>query len=125
MNYCNVTILGRLTRDPDLRQTNAGTDVCNIGLAWNRRVKRGDQWEDEPCFINGTVWGARGAALSRNFRKGDPIFVVGDLRINRWTDRENRERQDLVLHVSAWQFTAGAPRDAGVPADAGGDDPPF
>lgn len=124
-NYCNVTILGRLTRDPDVRQTGNGTDVCNIGLAWNRRIKRGDNWEDEPVFINGVIWGARGAAFGRNFSKGDPVFVVGELKINEWTDRENRQRKDIVLHVNEWQFTAGAPREAGVPSGEEGDDTTF
>lgn len=113
-NYCNVTILGRLSRDPDLRQTRTnGTDVCNIGVAWNRRVKKGDQWEDEPVFINGAIWGARGAAFARNFKKGDPVFLVGELKLNEWTDKENRKRQDIVLHVNEWQFPPGGLKDRG------------
>lgn len=112
-NYCNVTILGRLTRDPDLRQTRTGTDVCNIGVAWNRRVKKGDAWEDEPVFINGVIWGARGAAFARNFKKGDPVFLVSELKLNEWTDRENRKRQDIVLHVNEWQFPPGGLKERG------------
>ncbi|HZC00118.1 MAG TPA: single-stranded DNA-binding protein, partial [Gammaproteobacteria bacterium] len=47
----NVVLLGNLTRDPEVRYTPSGTPVATLGVAVNNRMKQGDEWKDDPCFI--------------------------------------------------------------------------
>jgi len=58
-----VTLIGRLTRDSELKSLASGQSVCKFSIAVNRLRKNGDQWEDEPNFFDVTLWGKRGEAL--------------------------------------------------------------
>lgn len=107
-----ASISGNLTRDPELRTTQSGTSVLSMGVAVNERVKRGDQWEDRPSFVDVTVWGARAEALSKFLRKGLRVAVSGRLRQDRWQDAktgENRSRLGIV----ADEVDVMTPRDRG------------
>lgn len=107
-----ASISGNLTRDPELRTTQSGTPVLSMGVAVNERVKRGDQWEDRPSFVDVTVWGARAEALSKFLRKGLRVAVSGRLRQDRWQDAktgENRSRLGIV----ADEVDVMTPRDGG------------
>jgi single-strand DNA-binding protein len=53
----SVILLGNLTRDPEVRYSPSGTPVATLGLAVNNRVKQGDEWKDDPCFIDVVVFG--------------------------------------------------------------------
>ena len=89
-----ASISGNLTRDPELRQTQSGTSVLSMAVAVNERVKRGDQWEDRPSYVDVTVWGS------------------GRLRQDRWQDAktgENRSRLGIV----ADEVDVMTPRDRG------------
>lgn len=107
-----ASISGNLTRDPELRTTQSGTSVLSMGVAVNERIKRGDQWEDRPSFVDVTVWGARAEALSKFLRKGLRVAVSGRLRQDRWQDAktgENRSRLGIV----ADEVDVMTPRDRG------------
>lgn len=107
-----ASISGNLTRDPELRQTQSGTSVLSMGVAVNERVKRGDQWEDRPSYVDVTVWGARADALAKFLRKGLRVAVSGRLRQDRWQDAktgENRSRLGIV----ADEVDVMTPRDRG------------
>lgn len=107
-----ASISGNLTRDPELRTTQSGTSVLSMGVAVNERVKRGDQWEDRPSYVDVTVWGARAEALAKFLRKGLRVAVSGRLRQDRWQDAktgENRSRLGIV----ADEVDVMTPRDRG------------
>mgnify|MGYP002765664963 CR=1 FL=1 len=107
-----ASISGNLTRDPELRTTQSGTSVLSMGVAVNERVKRGDQWEDRPSYVDATVWGARAEALAKFLRKGLHVAVSGRLRQDRWQDAktgENRSRLGIV----ADEVDVMTPRDRG------------
>lgn len=103
MNSCTFT--GRLTRDPEVRHTSGGTAVCNASLAINNRIKRGDQWVDEPTFIELTIWGNRGEAFAKHHSKGQQAAVSGELRMDSWEDKQTgQKRSKLYLNVRDWDF---------------------
>lgn len=107
-----ASISGNLTRDPELRTTQSGTSVLSMAVAVNERVKRGDQWEDRPSYVDVTVWGARAEALAKFLRKGLRVAVSGRLRQDRWQDAktgENRSRLGIV----ADEVDVMTPRDHG------------
>ncbi len=92
-----VIIVGRLTRDAELKYTSGGSPVAKFGLAVNRRRKVGDQWEEEANFFDVVVWGRTAEALNQYLVKGKQIGVEGELRQDRWEqDGQKRSRVEIV-----------------------------
>lgn len=92
-----VVLVGRLTRDAELKYTNNGYPVCNFSIAVNRRRKNGDVWEDEASFFDVVLWGKLGEALNQYLVKGKQVSVSGELRQNRWEqDGQTRSRVEVV-----------------------------
>lgn len=98
-NINSVVVSGNLTRDPELRQTQGGTAVLSLRLASNgrRRNSQTGQWEDEPCFLGVTVWGARAEALARILAMGSRVTVQGRLRWREWSDKDGARREALEV----------------------------
>lgn len=93
----HVILVGRLTRDAELKYTNSGSAVASLSLAVNRRRKNGDQWVDEANFFDVTLWGRSAEGLSSYLTKGTRIGVDGELRQNRWQqDGQNRSKVEIV-----------------------------
>ncbi|MDR1419190.1 MAG: single-stranded DNA-binding protein [Treponema sp.] len=95
----HVTLIGRLTRDAELKYTSGGQAVCKFSIAVNRRRKNGDQWEDEPNFFDIVLWGRQGESLNQYLVKGKMIGVDGELRQDRWQqDGQNRSKVEIVAN---------------------------
>ena len=94
-----VVLIGRLTRDAELKYTASGQAVCKFSLAVNRTRKNGEQWEDEPNFFDIVLWGKRGEALNQYLLKGKTVGVEGELRQDRWQqDGQNRSKVEIVAN---------------------------
>jgi single stranded DNA-binding protein len=78
-NLNNVVLQGRLTRDPEVRYTPSGTPVATLGLAVNNRMKQGDEWKDDPCFIDVVVFGKQAESCGEYLSKGQPVLIEGRL----------------------------------------------
>lgn len=95
-----VVLVGRLTRDPEMRYTNNGTALCRIALAVNRRKRSGDSWSDEVSFFDVSIWGKQAESLNNYLTKGKQIAVQGELRQNRWEqDGQKRSRVEVVANT--------------------------
>jgi len=93
----HVVLIGRLTRDAELKYTAAGQAVCKFSIAVNRRKKSGDQWVDEPNFFDIVLWGRQGESLNQYLIKGKLVGVDGELRQDRWEqDGQNRSKVEIV-----------------------------
>jgi single-strand DNA-binding protein len=93
----HVILLGRLTRDAELKYTAGGQAVCKFSIAVNRRKKNGDQWEDEANFFDIVIWGKQGETLNQYLKKGKMVAVDGELRQDRWQqDGQNRSKVEIV-----------------------------
>jgi len=93
----HVILLGRLTRDAELKYTAGGQAVCKFSIAVNRRKKNGDQWEDEANFFDIVIWGKQGETLNQYLKKGKMVAVDGELRQDRWQqDGQNRSKIEIV-----------------------------
>jgi single-strand DNA-binding protein len=93
----HVVLIGRLTRDAELKYTANGQAVCNFSIAVNRRRKNGDQWEDEVSFFDIVLWGRQGESLNQYLVKGKQVGVDGELRQDRWTkDGQNHSKVTVV-----------------------------
>ena len=96
----NVTLAGNLTRDPELRQTQGGMAVLNMGIAVNDRVKKGDEWEDYANFINLVMFGKRAENVSKFLSKGSKIAVEGKLHYSSWQDKDGSNRSKIEVIVN-------------------------
>jgi len=95
----HVVLVGRLTRDAELKSIASGQAVCKFSIAVNRSRKNGEQWEDEPNFFDVVLWGRRGEALHQYLTKGKMIAVDGELRQDRWQqDGQNRSKVEIVAN---------------------------
>ena len=86
-----VQLVGRLTRDPELRTTGNGVSVCSFTVAVNRRF-RNAQGEYEADFINCVAWRQNAEFLSRYAHKGDMVAVVGMLTVRKYEDKDGNKR---------------------------------
>jgi len=95
----HVVLIGRLTRDAELKSIASGQAVCKFSIAVNRRRKNGDQWEDEANFFDIVVWGRQGESLHQYLIKGKMVAVDGELRQDRWQqDGQNRSKVEIVAN---------------------------
>lgn len=100
-----VALVGRLTRDPELKYTNSGTAVMNLSLAVNRRKRSGDSWTDEASFFDVQVWGKIAETLSSYLMKGKQIAVKGELRQSRW-EQDGQKRSKVFIASDTIQMLA-------------------
>jgi single-strand DNA-binding protein len=94
-----VTLVGRLTRDAELKSISSGQSVCKFSVAVNRRRKNGDQYEDEVNYFDVVLWGRQGETLHNYLRKGKLVGIDGELKQDRWLqDGQNRSKIEIVAN---------------------------
>ncbi|RKX79217.1 MAG: single-stranded DNA-binding protein [Spirochaetes bacterium] len=101
-----VILVGRLTRDAELRYTNAGTPVSKFSLAVNRRRKSGDMWVDDPNFFNIVLWGKAAEALNQYLVKGKQVAIDGELRQSKW-EQDGQMRSRVEINANNIQLLSG------------------
>ena len=118
-----VVLVGRLTRDAELRYTNNGNAVANFSLAVNSRRRRDDQWVDEAHFFDAVMFGRSAEAVSQYLTKGKQIGIEGELRQSRW-EQDGQRRSKVEIFVRNLQLLGsrgdgmgGGPSASGAPTD--------
>ena len=89
----HITIMGRVTRDPELRRTGSGIAVTGFTLAVDRDFSGKDGGEKETDFIDCVAWRQTGEFVSKYFTKGRMIVVSGRLQMRSWTDKDGNKRR--------------------------------
>ena len=89
----HITIMGRLTRDPELRRTGSGIAVASFSLAVDRDFGKNENGERETDFIDCVAWRQTGEFVSKYFTKGRMAVVSGRLQIRSWTDKDGNKRR--------------------------------
>ena len=97
-NFNKVILGGRLTADPELKTTQSGIAVVSFSVAVNRRYTKNSAQQNETDFFNVTAWRQTAEFVSRYFRKGSSICVVGTIQNSTWTDQQGAKhyRTDIV-----------------------------
>ena len=126
-----VVVVGRLTRDSELRYTKSGTALCKFAVAVNRSRKVGERWEDEASFFDVALWGRQGEAINQYLVKGKQVGIDGELRQDRWDqDGQSRSRVEIVaFNVMLLGGGRGGPgsdgggsrQESGIGGDPSGD----
>lgn len=102
----NVILVGRLTRDPELRFTPKGQAVCHFDIAVNRRYKDAatGNWMDDTSFVPIVVWAQAAQRCGERLKKGSPVHVQGRLRSRSWETKEGQKRTTLEVVAQRVQF---------------------
>ncbi len=102
----SVVLVGRLTRESELKYLNNGTAVARLSLAVNRMKKSGDQWEEEVSFIDVVIWGKTAESLNPYLTKGRQVAVLGELRQSRW-EQDGQSRSKIEVSANSVQLIGG------------------
>ena len=108
----HITIMGRLTRDPELRRTGSGIAVASFTVAVDRDFGGRDGGEKETDFIDCVAWRQTGEFVSKYFTKGRMIVVSGRLQIRSWTDKDGNKRRTAEVVADNCYF-GDSKRDEG------------
>jgi single-strand DNA-binding protein len=127
-----VVLVGRLTRDPELRALASGTSLCSLRLACNSAQKdAAGEFTERPNYFDVTVFGAPGESVANYMRKGGRVAVDGRLDWREWETSEQQKRQAVSIIADTVQFL-DAPKDrsengvhGNADADAGDDGEPI
>jgi single-strand DNA-binding protein len=117
-SYNKVLLMGNLTRDPELRFTAGGSAVANFGIAVNRKFKQGDDWKEDVCFVDITVWGKLAENCTEYLSKGRSVFVDGRLNFSSWEAKDGQKRNKLDVVANSVDFLS-------KPGGGGGDSSGF
>lgn len=110
-NLNKVMLIGRLTRDPEVRAFASGGKVAHFGFAVNNRRRNSatGEWEDEPVFLDVEVFN-RGEnnkladRVEQSLRKGQQIFIEGHLKLDQWTSQDGQKRSKIKIVVDNFQY---------------------
>lgn len=116
MDINNVVIVGRLTRDAELKYTSAGTAVSKISIAVNRSIKKNGQWQKEASFFDVTLWGKTAESLQKFLTKGTQVGVQGELVQQRW-EKDGQSRSKVEINCRTIQLL-GSPKNSGSTASS-------
>ena len=109
-NFNCVILVGRLTRDPELKYMANGTALCKWGMATSTTLsaaKDGQEKREETYFADCVLWGKSGETAAQYLKKGSPVLVTGRLHLNKWTDNSGNQKSRTEIVVDRFQFMEG------------------
>ena len=119
--FSKVIIVGNITRDPELRSTPSGTQVCGFSVAVNRNYRDGSgEQKENVSFFDCSAWGKSGEIIAQYAKKGREILVSGRLEQRSWEDKEGQKRSRVEIVVEDFNFIGGADGSASGSKSASG-----
>lgn len=111
--------MGRLTRDPELRQTGNGSSYCRIGIANNRNYTVNGERKEEVSFFNCVAWGKQAEIINQYARKGKQVAIDGRLQQRSWQDQDGKSQSSVDIVIERLQLL-GSAGEGGGGASGGG-----
>jgi len=99
-----VILIGRLTRDPELRHTPSGTSVTSFTLVNNRNYTVNGDKREEVSYFDCVAWGKLGEVINEYCKKGIRIAIEGRLQQQKWEDQEGKNRSKIIIVVDNFQL---------------------
>lgn len=115
-SFNSVTLVGNLTRDVELKFLQSGTAVTELGMAINNRVKKGEEWIDEPCFVDVTLFGRTAEVAGEYCSKGSNILISGRLKYEQW-EKDGQKRNKLKVIGDQLQLLGSRGSKSEAPAE--------
>lgn len=103
----SVILVGRLTRDPELKRTTTSKSVCRFDIAMSSRIKdqvTGEWRDSDPTYVPIIVWGDQADRCADRLKKGIPVYVEGRLKSSSWQSSDGTKRSRLEVVASRVQF---------------------
>lgn len=104
-----VILIGNLTKDPELKETQSGIFVCKFSIAVNRKFQNADG-ERETDFFNITAWRGTAETIARYCKKGNKLFVEGNIQIRKYEDEEGISRTSIDITANEVEFLTSKSR---------------
>lgn len=124
----NITLIGRMVKDAELRTTQSGTSVASFSVAVGKTYMQNGEKKEQTSFFNCTAWGTIGEAIAQYCKKGHRVGITGELQQRTWDDQNGNKRSSVEIVVHGFQFLqpkrAEAP-DAPDTPPASDDEIPF
>jgi single-strand DNA-binding protein len=117
-----VVLVGRLTRDPELRGLPSGVSVCSVRIACNSSRRDGDGYTEKPNFFDVSIYGASAESVSHYMRKGSRVAVDGRLEWREWETADQQKRQAVSVVADTIQFL-DSPGERSETGQEGADEP--
>lgn len=116
-SFNQVTLMGNLTRDPELRTTPSGANVCSFSLALNRSYKNAEgTWVEATDFVDIVAWGPLGERVTQYLTKGRPALVSGRLQSRSW-EQDGQKRNKLEVVAQDVTFLGGGSGNTPISGD--------
>lgn len=119
----HVILIGRLTRDAELKFVNSGNAVGSFSIAVNRNVKNGDNWEEKANFFDIELWGKQAETLNQFLVKGKQVAVEGNLAQDRWEKDGQPHSKVKIVANNVELLGGGTGASGGAPVQGGGPRP--
>lgn len=113
-----AVLVGRLTRDAELKYTNSGQAVANFSVATSTSRKKGDQWVDEPSYWDVELWGKAGESLNQYLTKGKLVAIEGSMRQDRW-EQDGQAKTKVRITANTVQLLGGGQNNNGGQGQGG------
>jgi single-strand DNA-binding protein len=95
----NVTLIGNLVDDPELRFTPSGVAMAKIRMAVNRRWQKDGEWQEDTSFFTGTVWREQAESAAESLQKGARVIVTGRLEQRSWETDQGEKRSVVEIQI--------------------------
>lgn len=99
----NVTLVGRMTRDPEARTTKGDQELCSFSIAVGKHVRKGDEYDEITSFFNCTAWGFTAKKVVERCKKGTLVAISGELQQRRWEAEDGSKREAVQVNVRQLQ----------------------
>lgn len=107
-NINSVFVTGNLTRDVEIKQTNSGTSVAELGIAVNTSVKKDGAWESKPNYFQVVCWGKQAELCNEYLSKGSKVIIAGRLEWQKWENKEGQTNSRVIIVAEQVEF--GSPK---------------
>ena len=111
--FNQVTLLGNLTRDIELRYTQGGTAIGSTAIATTRKFTSNGEKKEEVCFIDITFFGRQAEIANQYLRKGSKIFITGRLKFDQWVDQQGQKKNKHSVIAESMQMLDSKPQEGG------------
>ena len=113
-SYNRVTVMGNLTRDPELKRVKSGQAVVDLGLALNRTwMNESGERQEEVTFVDVTVWGKNAENAAKYLQKGRSVLVEGRLQLDTWMDSKSGQNRSKLRVVAESLHFLGSNQEMG------------
>jgi single-strand DNA-binding protein len=112
----SITIVGRLTRDAELKYLQSGDPILGFSIATDRSAKKGNEWIKEPSYWNCTLWGKRAESLNQYMTKGTQVAVTGEAYSDNW-EKDGVKHTQVKVNSHEIMLLGGKSQQSTPPAD--------